>query len=194
MGRGLSPQEKRILETCRTRAGKWLPFRELLPSCPTESDRASLSRTVTPVTFSQTRCRSDPALLVPRSVGIGRVDHCGVFSGSVGRAEEESMSGTEWTEPGQGSRINTLWDRIFNDSPNPNGIADKALDNLRRLARPEGGGPKNWTAYTNIRLTGEPLAKEIVDMWLETGPSTEPRRVNFHRKTDELDRDYRKTP
>ena len=42
-----------------------------------------------------------------------------------------------------------------------------------------------------IRLTGEPLAKEIVDMWLETAPSTEPRRVNFHRKTDELDQLYR---
>ena len=38
-----------------------------------------------------------------------------------------------------------------------------------------------------IRLTGEPLAKEIVDTWLETLPSTEPRRVNFHRKTDALD-------
>ena len=42
-----------------------------------------------------------------------------------------------------------------------------------------------------IRLTGEPLACEIVDTWLETQPSTEPRRVNFHRKTDELDRRYR---
>ena len=38
-----------------------------------------------------------------------------------------------------------------------------------------------------IRLTGEPLAKEIVDTWFETQPSTEPRRVNFHRKTDALD-------
>ena len=38
-----------------------------------------------------------------------------------------------------------------------------------------------------IRLTGEALAKEIVDTWLETQPSTEPRRVNFHRKTDVLD-------
>ena len=43
----------------------------------------------------------------------------------------------------------------------------------------------------SLRLTGEPLAKEIVDAWLETGPSTEPRRVNFHRKTDEVDRLYR---
>jgi ribose 5-phosphate isomerase B len=39
----------------------------------------------------------------------------------------------------------------------------------------------------SIRLTGEPLAKEIVDTWLKTEPSTEPRRVNFHRKTDELE-------
>jgi ribose 5-phosphate isomerase B len=45
----------------------------------------------------------------------------------------------------------------------------------------------------SIRLTGEPLAKEILDTWLETAPSAEPRRVNFHRKTDELDDRYRKT-
>lgn len=43
-----------------------------------------------------------------------------------------------------------------------------------------------------MRLTGEPHAKEIVDTWLETQPSTEPRRVNFHRKTEEVDRRYRK--
>jgi hypothetical protein len=42
-----------------------------------------------------------------------------------------------------------------------------------------------------MRYTGEPLAKEIVDTWLETEPSTEPRRVNFHRKTDDIDRHYR---
>jgi ribose 5-phosphate isomerase RpiB len=44
-----------------------------------------------------------------------------------------------------------------------------------------------------MRLTGEPHAKEIVDSWLETEPSTEPRRVNFHRKTDELDQAMRKS-
>ena len=43
-----------------------------------------------------------------------------------------------------------------------------------------------------MRLTGEIHAKEIVDTWLATGPSTEQRRVNFHRKTDELDQRYRK--
>lgn len=43
-----------------------------------------------------------------------------------------------------------------------------------------------------MRLTGEIHAKEIVDTWLETGPSTEERRVNFHRKTDALDERYRK--
>ena len=43
----------------------------------------------------------------------------------------------------------------------------------------------------SIRVTGEPLAKEIVDTWLATEPSTEPRRVNFHRKTDEVDERYR---
>ena len=42
-----------------------------------------------------------------------------------------------------------------------------------------------------MRLTGEPHAKEIVDTWLATQPSTEPRRMNFHRKTDEIDRRYR---
>ena len=42
-----------------------------------------------------------------------------------------------------------------------------------------------------MRLTGEMHAKEIVDTWLKTGPSTEERRVNFHRKTDEVDREYR---
>jgi ribose 5-phosphate isomerase B len=44
-----------------------------------------------------------------------------------------------------------------------------------------------------IRLTGEIHAKEIVDTWLETEPSTEPRRMNFHRKTDEIDEKYRRT-
>lgn len=43
-----------------------------------------------------------------------------------------------------------------------------------------------------IRLTGEKLAMEIVDTWLETQPSTEPRRVNFHHKTEELDEFYRR--
>jgi ribose 5-phosphate isomerase B len=42
-----------------------------------------------------------------------------------------------------------------------------------------------------IRLTGEPLAKEIVDAWLNTDPSTEPRRMNFHQKTEEIDRLFR---
>lgn len=45
-----------------------------------------------------------------------------------------------------------------------------------------------------MRLTGEVSAKEIVDAWLTTGPSDEPRRVNFHRKTDEVDRRYRAKP
>jgi ribose 5-phosphate isomerase B len=44
----------------------------------------------------------------------------------------------------------------------------------------------------SMRLAGEMLAKEIVDTWLETSPSNEPRRVAFHRKTEELDRLYRK--
>jgi len=39
----------------------------------------------------------------------------------------------------------------------------------------------------SIRYTGERLGKEIVDAWLDTAPSDEPRRVNFHRKTDEVD-------
>ena len=46
----------------------------------------------------------------------------------------------------------------------------------------------------SIFATSEHRAKEIVDAWLETGPSTEPRRVNFHRKTDEVDAHYRREP
>lgn len=42
-----------------------------------------------------------------------------------------------------------------------------------------------------MRLTGEPLAREIVETWLSTAPSEEPRRKRFHEKTDELDRLYR---
>lgn len=43
-----------------------------------------------------------------------------------------------------------------------------------------------------MRLTGESLAREIVDTWLSTEPSTEPRRVNFHHKTQAIDNKYRK--
>ncbi|MBH54757.1 MAG: hypothetical protein CMI18_10465 [Opitutaceae bacterium] len=43
----------------------------------------------------------------------------------------------------------------------------------------------------SMRYTGESLAKEIVDTWLETEPSTEERRINFHRKTDEIDSKYK---
>lgn len=43
----------------------------------------------------------------------------------------------------------------------------------------------------SIRLTGEPLAKEIMDTWITTEPSTEPRRVNFHRKTNIVDQLFR---
>jgi ribose 5-phosphate isomerase B len=43
-----------------------------------------------------------------------------------------------------------------------------------------------------MRLTGEPHAREIVDAWLATQPSTEPRRMAFHRKTDEIDQRYRR--
>ena len=41
------------------------------------------------------------------------------------------------------------------------------------------------------RLTGEMHAREIVDIWLNTKPSDEPRRVNFHRGTDDVDNYYR---
>jgi ribose 5-phosphate isomerase B len=44
----------------------------------------------------------------------------------------------------------------------------------------------------SMRYTGELLGREIVDEWLATEPSTEPRRVAFHRKTEELDQIYRK--
>ena len=42
-----------------------------------------------------------------------------------------------------------------------------------------------------IRLTSEPVAREILDAWVSTAPSEEPRRRAFHRKTDELDTLYR---
>ncbi len=44
----------------------------------------------------------------------------------------------------------------------------------------------------SMRYTGEGLAKEIVDAWLATSPSDEPRRKVFHRKTDELDDEFRR--
>ena len=43
-----------------------------------------------------------------------------------------------------------------------------------------------------VRLTGEMHAKEIVDAWLATEPSAEPRRMTFHQKTEECDRRFRK--
>ncbi|UCD29708.1 MAG: RpiB/LacA/LacB family sugar-phosphate isomerase [Planctomycetota bacterium] len=43
-----------------------------------------------------------------------------------------------------------------------------------------------------MRLTGETHAREIVDTWLATEPSTEPKRMNFHRKTEQIDQKYRK--
>lgn len=45
-----------------------------------------------------------------------------------------------------------------------------------------------------MRLTSEPMAREILDAWLVTEPSEEPRRKRFHHKTDEVDRLYRGTP
>lgn len=44
----------------------------------------------------------------------------------------------------------------------------------------------------SVYFTGEEQAKRIVDTWLATEPSSEPRRVNFHRKTDEVDKRFRK--
>jgi ribose 5-phosphate isomerase B len=46
----------------------------------------------------------------------------------------------------------------------------------------------------SIRLTSETYAKEILDAWLDTGPSIEPRRMEFHRKTNEIDEQYRRKP
>lgn len=45
----------------------------------------------------------------------------------------------------------------------------------------------------SVRLTTEHHAKQILDMWFATAPSDEPRRVNFHRKTDEVDAEFRKS-
>jgi len=44
----------------------------------------------------------------------------------------------------------------------------------------------------SVFFTGIEQAKRIVDTWLATEPSTEARRVNFHRKTDQVDEKYRK--
>ena len=44
----------------------------------------------------------------------------------------------------------------------------------------------------SVYFTGEEQAKRIVDTWLSTEPSAEPRRVNFHHKTDQVDERYRK--
>ena len=43
-----------------------------------------------------------------------------------------------------------------------------------------------------MRLTGEVHGKEIVDAWLGTEPSTDPRRMSFHDKTDKVDERFRK--
>ena len=45
----------------------------------------------------------------------------------------------------------------------------------------------------SVRLTTEHHAKQILDMWLATDPSEEARRMNFHRKTDEVDAEFRKS-
>ena len=44
----------------------------------------------------------------------------------------------------------------------------------------------------SMRNTGEGLAKDIIDTWLSTEPSEEPRRKAFHTKTDQVDAEYRK--
>jgi ribose 5-phosphate isomerase B len=46
----------------------------------------------------------------------------------------------------------------------------------------------------SMRLCGDMLAREIIDEWLSTAPSTEPHRVAFHRKLDEMDAHYRRRP
>ena len=46
----------------------------------------------------------------------------------------------------------------------------------------------------SMRLCGDMLAREIIDEWLSTAPSTEPHRVAFHRKLDEMDAHYRRHP
>lgn len=46
----------------------------------------------------------------------------------------------------------------------------------------------------SMRLCGDMLAREIINEWLATAPSTEPRRVTFHKKVDELDAHFRVRP
>jgi ribose 5-phosphate isomerase B len=45
----------------------------------------------------------------------------------------------------------------------------------------------------SMRLTGDMLARQILDVWFQTDPAdAEERRKVFHKKTDELDALYRK--
>ena len=46
------------------------------------------------------------------------------------------------------------------------------------------------TLALSVRYCGEKLMKEIIDTWLNTQPSTEERRIIFHKKTDEVDSKY----
>jgi RpiB/LacA/LacB family sugar-phosphate isomerase len=43
----------------------------------------------------------------------------------------------------------------------------------------------------SVRYCGEKLLMEIIDTWIETQPSTEERRITFHKKTEDVDKKYR---
>ncbi len=81
------------------------------------------------------------------------------------------MSGTEWTEPGQGATCGELFDWLLRESSEqtPQGYA--ASQNLLRIYNPTGllydaytassHTPEAcWHIATNLRLTGAPLTDE----------------------------------
>lgn len=47
----------------------------------------------------------------------------------------------------------------------------------------------------SLRLTGDMLARQILDVWYSTDPAdAEERRKTLHRKVDDLDAEYRRHP
>ncbi len=64
------------------------------------------------------------------------------------------MSGTEWTEPGQGATVAELrqkFGRIMT-------LTTKEADAVMGLL--DNGKRKDWSVRTNLRLTGAPLTAE----------------------------------
>ena len=65
--------------------------------------------------------------------------------------EDRAMSGTEWTEPGQGATLRQLF-----AAPIACAVSRKAIL-LHQI-----DGTRNFCKRTNLRLTGEPLTAEDI--------------------------------